>query len=196
MDSLAASSTGWLIFAPARSTSSVVFTAMICGVREKRADGERRRLVIRAEFGAYERTAQGNIAGLRQKDFAPDAHVFIGRRGIPIDPSETEIIFFRGEDFDSESVRAIVFQQLIDAKFKGAISAGHVGAIGDFRAVQPNVCAIVDAEEMEPRRRLSCAAWRGKLSAKPERATIRAVRGHISCGEQRPSCPRQSRETT
>src|SRR5208283_4600764 len=99
---------------------------MIAGVAQLGAKGESGRLVAGIEFGGDERRTESDFAGIGQEDFAPDAHVFVGRSGIPVDPSESEIVFLGSGDFNGESVLAGFVEQGVDAKFVRAISAGYV----------------------------------------------------------------------
>ena len=48
--------------------------------------------------------AQGHGAAGGQVDFAPHAHVFIGRRGIPVDEGNRQIVIGGGEDFNRENI--------------------------------------------------------------------------------------------
>ena len=94
--------------------------------------------------------ADGDVGGLGKKNFFPDAHVFVGRRGIPVNPGDAEIVFSRSGNFDGEGVGGAGFQIFGDIEFEGAVGAGDVFGVGDFLAVEPDVGAVVDSVEMEP----------------------------------------------
>src|SRR5258708_40208576 len=93
---------------------------------------------------------QCDVAAGSEEYFAPDAGVFVGRGGIPVDPGEAEIIFFGGEDFNGESVFAGIVEELVDPEFVGAVGAGDFFAVGELLAVEPDVGAVGDAGGMEP----------------------------------------------
>jgi hypothetical protein len=159
------------------------FDGMIGSVAQLGAERERGGLVVGIEFGGDERRAESDLAGVGQENFAPDAHVLVGRSGIPVDPGEAEVVFFRSEDFDGESVFARLVEQSIDAKFIGAISTGNVGAVGYLFAVEPDVGAIVDAEKMEPGGPVGETGGRGEFDTKPERTAIGTISRHVAVGE-------------
>src|SRR4029077_3307307 len=159
------------------------FDGMVGSVAQLGAERERGGLVVGIEFRGDERRAESDFAGVGQENFAPDAHVLVGRSGIPVDPGEAEVVFFGSEDFDGESVFAGLVEQGIDAKFIGAISTGNVGAVGYLFAVEPDVGAIVDAEKMEPGGLVGETGGRGKFGAKPERTAIGTISRHVAVGE-------------
>ena len=80
------------------------FDGMASGVAEFGGKSEGGGFVRGIELGVGEGVAQGYVTAGRKKNFAPDAGVFVGRSGIPVDPGEAEIIFFGGEDFEGEGV--------------------------------------------------------------------------------------------
>lgn len=170
------------------------FDGMIGGVAQLGAESESGGLVIGIELGRDERRAESDFGGIGQKDFSPDAHVFVGRSGIPVDPGEAEIVFVWSENFDGKSVFSGFVEQGVDAKFVRAIRAGYIGLAGDFFAVEPDVGAIVDAEKMEPGSFVGQAGGRGKFGAKPERAAIGTIGGHVAIGERLFTTERSARE--
>ena len=86
-----------------------------------------------------------------QIDAAPQAHVFIGRRRIPVHPVDAEVFFRLRDGFDGQQIRpGRARAERRDFVFVGAIGAGYVFGVGDFVAVEPDVGAIVDAAEVQP----------------------------------------------
>jgi hypothetical protein len=62
------------------------FNSVVGGVAEFSGKSKGGGFVGGVEFGIGKRMVQGNVAAGRKKDFTPDAGVFVGRRGIPVDP--------------------------------------------------------------------------------------------------------------
>ena len=106
------------------------FDRMIGGVAQFSGKRERGGFVGRVELGVGKGMAESDGAAGGQKDFAPHAGIFIGRRGIPVHPGEAEIIFFRGEDFDGQRVLPVFVEELADLEFVEAIGSGNIVAIG------------------------------------------------------------------
>jgi len=156
---------------------------MIGRVAHFGAQRQRGGFVVRSKLGLNERMPQRNIPAACQIHLSPDAHVFIGRRGIPIHPGEAEIVFPRGKDFHGHGVLPGA-QQTLDVVFVGAVRPGHIGAVGDLLTIHPDIGAVVDAEEMKPRLFVDVLARRGELHPEPVRATERAVRGHVAIGKR------------
>jgi len=155
---------------------------MIGGISEFGGKRKLRRSVSGVELGVYERMPQSNVAAGGEKNFAPDAGVFVGRSGIPVDPGEAEIIFFGREDFDGEGILAGFVQKFADTEFIGAIGAGDFAAVGKLLAVEPDVGAVIDAEEMEPDGSVGISGGCGKFSAEPVGAAERTVGRHVEIG--------------
>jgi hypothetical protein len=101
---------------------------MIGGVVQLGVDGQvggAERVV--GKVGDGQRRAHGDGAGGGEIDCAPEAHVFVGRAGVPIDPVDAEIFFGGGEGFDGEDVGFAGLEKLGDIEVVGAVGAGDLG---------------------------------------------------------------------
>src|SRR5580692_10815762 len=96
------------------------------------------------------RVADGDWAAGFEIDRAPEAHVFIGWRGIPVNPVYAEIFVGLREGFHGQGIWLAWRELRGDFVFVGAIGAGYVFGVGDFAAVEPDVGAVIDAAEVEP----------------------------------------------
>ena len=134
----------------------------------------------RIEFGNNRGIAEGDRAAGGEVDFAPQAHVFVGRRGIPVDEGDGEILLGGGEDLYRENIFAVGFQNAGDAQFVGAPGSGDVVGVGDLFSVEPNVGAVVDAFEIQPDGFAGIGSGRGKLIAIPPGDRVGAVGLHRS----------------
>src|SRR6185437_13271644 len=93
--------------------------------------------------------AHRHRAGGTEKDFAPDAHVLVGRHGVPVHKSDGEVLNAGSVDLDGQGVAAGV-GDAGDVKLELAEGAAHLIFTGDLFAVEPDTGAIVDAAEVEP----------------------------------------------
>src|SRR5579859_7095112 len=93
---------------------------------------------------------QGNGTARREDDFLPEAHVLVGRRGIPIDPRDAEFVGMGSRDFDGNYVPGAGFHVLRDIERVAAKSANDFIRAGDFLSVDPDVGAVIDASKLEP----------------------------------------------
>ena len=125
------------------------------------------------------RIAHSNVAAGSQKHFLPDPHVFVRRRGIPVNPSNSQVLFAGRGYFESQCVGLAVFQVFRHVKFVGAIGSRDFLLSREFLAVDPDVGAVVDAQKMQERIRVFRGGWRGKFRAIPPGAPERAVLGHV-----------------
>src|ERR1035437_2005417 len=129
------------------------------------------------------RVANLNRSRGAQVDVTPKPHILIGRRGIPIDPIDSQVVFGGGNGFHRDHVRAIVPQKVAYIELVRAIRARDIVRPGEFVAVEPAVGTIVDAAEMQPNVsgvRIICHAEFGSV---PPRAVKRAVLRHWQHGE-------------
>src|SRR5579864_4859169 len=69
---------------------------------------------------------QSNRAAGGEVDLAPQSHIFVGRRGIPVDKGDRQIVLSGGEDLYGENVFSTRLQRFGDVEFVGAPGAGDV----------------------------------------------------------------------
>ncbi len=118
-------------------------------------------------------------AGDAERDGAPESHVFVRGRGVPVDPVDAEIFFGLGNGFDGKDVRRSAWSKLRrDVEFVDAVRAGDFTRVGDFFAVEPNVGAVVDAGKTQPDVAAVRSIGRGEFGAIPPGAAEWAVLGH------------------
>src|SRR5215469_5723965 len=108
--------------------------------------------------------AKGDLSRRGEEDLAPDAHVFVGRGRVPVDPGEAKVVLLGRKNLQGERVLPRFVEEVADAELVGAVGARDFGAIGDFFAVKPDIRAVVDAKKMKPG---SFARERGRRSEFP-----------------------------
>src|SRR6266567_2394853 len=74
------------------------------GIMQLSADRKLSSLVIRPKLRGDKRVSERNFSALRQKYFPPDAHHFVRRSGIPIHPSDLQVVLLRREDFHRDRI--------------------------------------------------------------------------------------------
>ena len=144
----------------------------------------------------HQRRADFNRAALAEPDAAPEAHVLVGRRGIPIDPVDAQVFLGLRDGFNGQHVRPVAHQQRRDVEFVGAIRAGNFARVCDALAVEPDVGAIVDAIEIQPHALAIRTIRRAEFGAVPPRAAERAVLRHGQHGKHFADGIRSSRNRT
>ena len=97
------------------------------GILQFGADRELGSLVSRPQPGSHKWVSQCNFSALRQKYFPPDTHHFVGGSGIPIHPSDLEVVSLRREDFHGDGVTLACLNELADIEYKGSVGAGNLG---------------------------------------------------------------------
>ena len=136
------------------------------------------------EMRAHQRRADFDRAALAQPDAAPEAHVLIGRRGIPVDPVDAEVFLGLRDGIDRERVGPVVREQRRDVEFVCAIRAGSFARVCDALAVKPDIRAVVDSAEIQPDvAAAGSVRRRGEFRAVPPGAAEGAVFGHRADGE-------------
>src|SRR5216684_6270530 len=91
------------------------------------------------EFGFDGGMAKGDGPGRRKNNFLPQTHVFIRRRGVPIDPGDTELGGMRWSDRDGHYVFSADLNEIGDIKFVTAESAGDRVRAREFFAIDPDI---------------------------------------------------------
>src|SRR5207245_4679376 len=81
-------------------------------------------------------------------DFFPDAEILVRRRGIPVDPSNAEVLLCGSADFKSDHVFFTRFCKLRQIEFENTIRAGNFLCIADFLPVEPDICAVINAGKL------------------------------------------------
>src|SRR4029078_8918484 len=76
-----------------------------------------------------------------------NAHVAVGRHGVPVDEGKRQIVRLRRNDFHGQRVEA-GHDVVGDIEFEPAVHAGHLSGIGDQLAIDPDVGAAVDGLEI------------------------------------------------
>ena len=105
------------------------------------------------DIGQHMRITQRRRPTGAQFHFLPQPHVLIGRFRRPIDERDRQIVFVRRQHFDIQQIAARFSQRAGDVEFEIAVGAHHTIGGGNFFAVEPNVGAVVDALEIQPRLR-------------------------------------------
>src|ERR1700730_7288483 len=82
-------------------------------------------------------------------NITPDAHIFVRRSGVPIDPVDAELLLSGSEHLDCNGIRPKLDQRT-HIKFVDAIGAVNILRIGRLLPVYPDVGPIVDALEVQP----------------------------------------------
>ena len=113
------------------------------------------------------RKANFHGTGRAEGDFAPESHVLVGRRGIPINPIDAQVFLGLRDGFDGEHVRPVAHQQRTDVELVRAISARDVMFSRDSLAVEPDIGAVVDAGEIQPHALAFESIRRAKFGAIP-----------------------------
>src|SRR5580704_4528524 len=112
--------------------------------------------------------AQRDVTADVEIHLAPDTHVLVRRRGVPIDPGQTQIIFSRGKYFDGQRI-VVRMEKFCEVEFKGAVRASDFVLAGDFLAVDPDVRAVIDSKKLKPSLLGAQAARSLKFHAEPVR---------------------------
>src|ERR1700722_6449448 len=130
------------------------------------------------EFGNDRGITQSDWAGDGEIDLAPQAHVLVGRGGIPIDEGDGEIVFGGGKDLHGEDIFRAGLDRIGDLEFVGAPSPCDVVGVSDLLAVEPDVSAVIDPFEIQPHGFSLGGIRRGELIAVPPGNGVRAVALH------------------
>ena len=101
------------------------------------------------EGGGDRGMPQRDGTAVRDVHRAPEAHVLVGRHGVPVDPGEGEVGRLRGEDLDRERVARARLRPAGQVQLVSAEGPRHLLRVRQALAVEPDVGAIVDAVEVE-----------------------------------------------
>ena len=96
------------------------------------------------------RMAQCDGAGCCHINIAPQSHVLVGRRGVPIDPRYGQVVRLRGENLDGQDVWLSGQNGAGDIELVGSIGAGNLFVISDELPIEPHVGTVVNAFEIQP----------------------------------------------
>ena len=113
--------------APGGCASGDAFHGMSGGVVQLGVNGQLggfERIVSEVRDG--QRRTQRDRAGLNQIDRAPEAHVFVWRAWVPIDPIDAERFFRWREGFNGEDVGFAGLEEFRHIEVVGAIGSGDL----------------------------------------------------------------------
>ena len=130
---------------------------------------------------------------LREVHPAPEAHVLVWRRRIPVHPHDGEIVRLGGDNFHRKSVWTGPAYLLRDIDLVSSEDANDVFGGCELFAVQPDIRAVVDAIEMQRHVTTGTGAHR-ELRAIPPRVFERAVGRHRQQCESLADRIRRSRD--
>ena len=109
---------------------------------------------------------------------APQPHVFVRRRRIPVHKCNRQIGIARRIHLDREHVRCAQFHSFRDVELVGAPGSCHLLRVGNLLPVKPDVGAVINASEIQPNRFAPVAHRQNKFFAIPPRNGERTVRLH------------------
>ena len=121
---------------------------------------------------------EGGGSAVPHVGVAPQPHVLVGRRRVPVDPRNRQIARCRGEHLDGESVGRAPARDARDVELVSAKGAGHAVARRDADAVHPDVRAVVDPVEIQPDRPVARRSRQIEFPPVPPRHAVRAVGRH------------------
>ena len=133
-----------------------------------------------------QRAARGHVR------VAPESHVLVGRRRIPVDPGYPQIARLGREHFDGHHIRAAAARKRRDVELIPPEGAGQVVLRRDASAVHPDIRPIVDAVEIQPHILLRCRRRQVELFPVPPRRFVRTVGRHRQVRELRADGVRRS----
>jgi hypothetical protein len=111
--------------------------------------------------------AQGHRPAGGEINLAPQTHVLVRRRWIPIDKSDCQIVFRGSENLHGENVFSAGLQRTADIEFVSAPGSGDLIGVGNLFSIEPYVGAIVDSSEIQPDRFSGIGSGRSELFAIP-----------------------------
>src|ERR1700726_2117797 len=115
---------------------------MVRGIVQIGTDRQARRLVIVLKLRGNKRIAQRDVTAGGKKHFLPDAHVLIRRRGIPIHPSNSEVVLPGSRYFDGQGIWFAGVERLAYVELKGRKRSRDVFSVGDLLPVEPDIGAV------------------------------------------------------
>src|SRR6266567_2094662 len=122
--------------------------------------------------------SQGNWSTTCQVNVAKDPHVLVGRHGIPIYEGPGEIVGLLRKYFDGQCIQAAGARHTLDIQFMEAERPCYLVRGGNLKTVEPDICAEVDAVEMQPDILTGITSREMKVSSVPPRRAKRTVFGH------------------
>src|SRR5205807_2179919 len=139
----------------------------------------------RIDLRNYRGIAQCDRPAGSQVDVTPEAHVFVGRRRIPIHEGDCQVAFGWRKRLDRNHVFGARMRDSADIKFISAPRAPDLFEVGDFLAVDPDVGPVVDPLKVQPNRLAPVAGRQPKGLAIPPRNRKRAIGLHRKVREVR-----------
>ena len=105
----------------------------------------------RIHFRKHCRMPQRDRSAGRQIHLAPQPHVLVGRRGIPVHESDRQAVLGRRPNLHREHIRSGL-DGGSNVELVSPPRAGDFVRVGDLFSVEKNVGAVVDAAEVQPHR--------------------------------------------
>src|SRR5271165_3905780 len=139
------------------------------------------------EVRCRERRTKRNRAIRDEIDRTPQAHVLVGRTGVPVDPVDAEIDLRGREGFNRDGVFLAGDQVARRIELIGPIGSGDLLVVGNLFAVDPEDGPVVDAAEAQPESLSVLGCGDGKGLAIPPATAVWTVLGHGQVREVLPN---------
>ena len=139
------------------------FDRLIARVLQLRCNRELSAVVCRGvHLRDHRGIAYGHRAAGRDINLAPQSHVLVGWRRIPIYESNCQISIGWREDLNGECILRSWLRELGDVEFIGAPCARDLLEVGDLLAIHPDIRAVVDPSEIQPDGLTFFGRWQGE----------------------------------
>src|SRR6266436_3352867 len=124
------------------------------------------------------RITEGDLPAAGKVNITEDAHVFIRRHRVPIDPGPTKIIGQSWEYLDCQRIEFARPSGVTDIQLMHPERPGDLIRGGNLFAVEPDVGAKIDAIEMQPNVATAIVSRQTKFSSIPPGNAERTVFRH------------------